>query len=295
MKRLLAVLLLVASSAYAGEQFKSLGGELTYARDTEGNSMVREDVNVWANTSKEDKQVGVRLTASQYSNAVRSHNATSVSVITDYKINDYRLTGNLGIGSLSSKVYLYGDMNASKKVNENLDVFAGVVGDVVDSVQGLANGVTYTGAYAGVDWYNDRGGATATVRQMQYSNSNTQSGWTGKAYLNVVDGVNVYVSTRQYHNSNPYNGFYYSPEDYARYNLGVGFRKRIADFVVAGFVETGRINADSTWSNAAAARLAVETPKKANGPIYGFAVGTDLSNASGYRYDYARVYLRYDF
>lgn len=295
MKKVLLGFLFLANTVCAVEVVSSVGGEVLHTRDTDGNIMFREQVDGWANKSTDKKQLGVRLTTSQYSNLIRSHNTTAISVLADYKIDDLRVMGNLGIGNMSSDVFLFGDMVLSKQVNRSTEVFAGINGDVVDSVRGLDSSIVYRGVYAGFDWYTDSVGATMTVRHTDFTNNNTQSGWSGKAYANVVDGVNIYVSTRQYTNSSPYNGFYYSPEDYKRYNLGIGFRQRIKGYLVSGFAEFGRLVADGEWGRASAGRIAVETPKVANKPIFGIAAGTDLSNASGYRYDYARVYARFDF
>ena len=303
MKRLLVCGILVSLATMTWADDIPVGTRVYQTYDSEQNTTTRTSADYWFkndNPVANDKRgtmnqnFGMSYAKTFYTNPSAQYWANSVSLLANYWKEDNAVFGTLGVGVLNSKAYLTGDMTAMRFLNKNFAASVGVYGDVVDSVAGLQNGITFTGVTTGLDAYNDFGGLVGSVRQSYYSNSNIQSGWFAKSYVNVADGINVYVSTKQYHNSNPYNGYYYSPNNYARYNLGVGFRKLFDNFTLAGFVEGGQANADSVWSNAGAWRVAIDSLPVRNWTI-GAAGGSDINASNNYMYHYLDLHARYTF
>lgn len=208
------------------------------------------------------------------------NNVTAVIRKIEHK---YTVTGDLGIGSVGGKEFFVGDATAAYNFRDGLSVYGGVYGDLVDSEEGIMRGITYTGWNLGVDMYTKYYGATTQVQQTYYSNNNKLQGVFAKFYVTPLDGVSVYVSTRQKTNSKQDLGAFYSPEEYERYNVGLGFRRRLGPVLVSGFAETGKIESDFEDGRGNAWRLSAQS--------YGLerltwqlAISEDISDSTNYKY-----------
>jgi len=254
--------------------FADINTQVFQSHDTENMQVTQQIVSVDS----------VRVAATDYAGPSSRHSASSIA----YNSKD----GYVGLGSTASKTYLVADIAKTIKIDSDTDLSIGLAADLVDSETSLNKGITYTGGYATVDARTSFGGFVLSPRTFQYSNGNTQIGLNTKLYADVVDGMNVYINTRHFENSKPMNGDFYSPKSFGRVNLGIGFRQRVFDTMIAsGFVETGVIDADSVTSRASAWRLAVERPRS-DSVTFGLAVGSDTTRQA-YRYDYVRLYVNF--
>jgi hypothetical protein len=146
----------------------------------------------------------------------------------------------------------------------------------------------------GIDLYNNFGGLTMLFRQNYFTDGNTRTGELVKAYVDIFDGMNAYISTKHYNDSFPYQGYYYSPAVYNRYNVGVGFRHKIFNdnILASGFVEYGAQLADHIWSkNIYAFRLTLDTITNTNWS-FGASIGSDVNSTYNYQYYYAGAHFK---
>ena len=249
------------------------------------------------NPRRQDFGIGVAQTA--YTNPGAAYSGQEIQFLANYNDGNYALKGGLGVGTLNgvtgARTYLVGDMTGMKFVNKNMLVSLGVYGDVVNSVNGLAQGITQQGWSVGTDLYNDYGGISISGTQSYFTGGNTQTGATVMPYVNTpIPGVYVYVKDKYYTNSQPWNENYYSPDHYNRVVGGVGWRKAIGDNVYSGWADFGSAVASGYHSPAGSAKFAVDHVDSKN-LTYGVTVGTDVSAAGNYQYFYADIHAKYTF
>lgn len=277
--------------------------------EVDGFSVIRDD-HVIVNSiipppemirerDRQDWGIGINQT-NYVTDKNNRYNGQGLVMLANYNSGPFSLVGELGVGQLNNgpkKNFLLGDMTATVRINKNLSLYGGVYGDVVASDTGLADSATFTGFSIGTELsHDDVGGISFAGYQQNYSNNNIQEGFLAKAYLNTpIDGINVYVSTKQYVNSLPYNGLFYSPENYSRYNIGIGFRQPLgSEWTLSGHVDIGQALADGEWSNVNSFRISLDKTLVKNF-TFGIAVGSDINPGNNYRYQYGQLVLRYTF
>lgn len=244
---------------------------------------------------------GISVNKTNYTTDIGTrYSGQGITALANYHYDRFSLVGELGVGqldNLSNKNFLLGDITATYRVNRNFSVFAGLNGDVVASDAALATGSTYTGVSLGAELFKEGlGGITGGVYQQWYSNSNVQQGFFAKIYAETpIDGVNLYVSTKQYTNSLPNNGQFYSPGSYARYNIGVGYRLALNDeWTLSGHADIGQAVADGARSNVSSYRVSIDKTLVKDMSA-GVAIGSDINPGNNYRYNYVMATLRYTF
>lgn len=238
---------------------------------------------------------GVGVTQTKYSNPSNSYSGQELVFLSNYNDGKYILKGELGLGTLHGTTYLVGDLTGMKFLNKHAMVYAGVFSDVVNSVEGLQQGIIQTGWNVGVDIYNDIGGVSVSGSQSYFTKGNTQTGGVVKAYLATsIEGVHVYVKDRFYTNSQANNPLFYSPDHYNRLTGGVGWKKVVGEFVFNGWIDTGVVSANGEQSNATAWKFSVDSNTRKN-LIGSMLFGSDLSADGNYRYNYVGVQVKYLF
>ena len=245
------------------------------------------------NPKRQDFGVGIAQT--RFSNPNASYLGQEAQFLSNYNDGEYALKGGIGVGTLNNRNYLVGDMTGMKFLNSNSMVSLGVSGDIVNSVNGLAQGISQSTVTAGYDYYNDVGGISISGFQNFYTDGNKQTGGTLQPYVYTsVPGVYVYVKEKYYATQNPNDPNYYSPGNYSRTTGGVGWRKAVGENVYSGWADYGTSNADGYHSPAWSAKFAVDHVENKS-LTYGVAVGTDVSSAGNYQYFYGDVHLKYTF
>ena len=261
--------------------------------DTDQNDMVQVTAGGLVN-----KELGLVYTDTQYkTSSAEKYNAGTLSLVSDYKRDNYWIEGNAGISSMNSKTYFTGDMTGHTyfwSPGIKYDLMLGVYGDIVDSPLGLKNEITTTGVVGGAEVSGQGGGLVALARIATYTNNNTQNGFFVKGYVNIADGVNFYLSTKQYKNSSPFNGLYYSPDLYQRANAGLGFRKRIDGLLVFGKVEFGKAKVSGVTTAVNAWNLNAEY-KVGKQWVWTGALGSDVGSSDNYQYKYFNIKIEYLF
>lgn len=166
--------------------------------------------------------------------------------------------------------------------------------DVVDSTVGLDKGLTYDSLALVLDHqFTPRFSVGAVAGAMWFSDNNTRpmlrTRWSYELFAN--SGLNAYIKTRNYYDSNPAQGNYYSPQWLAEYSGGLSWRTALghsATFFVSA--DLGRQTTDSGGTNIWGARVGLQNHRSrtaqwqvaietTNNHAAGFAGGGD-----GYRY-----------
>lgn len=298
------LLLLLSFNVFADDI--AIGNNFLYSFDTEGNQIIQDTVSGWFHTQQKDDKMlsqdfGVGYTYSWYLNKAEEqeyhYNGSAISLLSNFKYKDFSMVGSAGIAQLNvwNSHYFVGDMNFNYQYNKNSVFSFGVYGDVVDSTNAMQEEIVFTGYALSFDYYNDYGGIAGNVGQMFYSDNNVRNNGNLKIYADIMDGLNAYLKTKQYSNSNANNGMYWSPELYSRYGLGIGFRQRYAELIFSGFLEGGVSHANEEWLPATAWRLNIENVKRTSNWIANVAIGSDISGDDNYKWFYINANLRYNF
>lgn len=302
------ILFLLSFNAFAIDYLRdqAVGSNFLYSFDTEGNQIIQETISDWFHTQEKEKPIlkqdfGIGYTHSWYLNdeygIQYNYNGSAVSLLSNFKYKDFSMVGSAGIGQMNNRTspYFLGDMNFNYHYNKNTVFSFETYGDLVNSTDAMREGIAFTGYALTADYYNEYGGIAANVGQMFYSDSNIRTIGNLKLYADVYDGVNVYFRTRQYGDSIPNNGLYWSPAMYSRYGLGIGFRQRYEQLLITGFVEGGISYADEELLPATAWRLSVENVPNIYNWTANLAVGSDINGGNNYQYYYVMANFKYDF
>lgn len=288
------LLLLIPFNVYANDN--AIGNNFLYTFDTDGNQIIQDTVSGWFKS----QQLGIGYTHTWYINNKDEidyhYQGSAISLLSNLKYKDFSMIGTAGIAKSdnSNTPYFLGDMNFNYQYNKNTVLSLGTYGDVVNSTKALNEGITFTGYSLTADYYNHIGGIAGNIGQMVFSDSNIRSILNLKIYANIMDGLNIYLKTKQHTDSNPNNGVYWSPEMYSRYGVGFGFRQRYFDMLFTGFVEVGSSYSNQEWQPVTAWRLNVEPPLK-NQWNTNLSIGSDMSGIDNYKYFYVNVNVKYSF
>jgi len=166
--------------------------------------------------------------------------------------------------------------------------------DVVDSIKGIENGLTYDSLALVLDHqFTPRFTVGAVAGAMWFSDHNTRpflrTRWSYELVQN--SGVNAYIKTRHYYDTDPGLGNYYSPRWLGEVSGGLSWRAALSDKAVF-FVsaDTGRQNTESGGTGIWGARIGLQNHRSrkmqwqvavetTNNHTSGFSSGGD-----GYRY-----------
>jgi hypothetical protein len=157
--------------------------------------------------------------------------------------------------------------------------------DVVDSIRGIERGLTYDSLVLVLDHqFTPRFNVGAVVGASWFSDHNTRpmlrTRWNFELVAN--SGLNAYIKTRTYYDSNPYQGNYFSPRWLNEYSGGFSWRTAISDKVVF-FVsaDAGQQNTSDAASNIWSARIGLQNHRSRT-VQWQVAVETTNDRASGF-------------
>jgi len=173
----------------------------------------------------------------------------------------------------------------------------------VDSRNALDRGIAYQALTVAGDYqFTDRFDLAGVIGRLNFSDDNERSLYRAKATYLISEtyGVNMYVRSRRYSNSDPYSGNYFSPDRYYDYLGGIGIRKRLS-FVrgtVVGNIDWGRQSVDGVESPARTWQIRVESWV---GQRFTYSIGTGFNATAGvgggddyeYRYTSASASWRF--
>jgi hypothetical protein len=187
-----------------------------------------------------------------------------------------------------------GAVDYMRHITANTSIGVSAERDVVDSIRGIEQGLTYNSLMLVLDQqFTPRFSVGAVAGAMWFSDHNTRpmlrTRWNYELLAN--SGLNAYIKTRTYQDSNPDQGNYYSPRWLAEYSGGLSWRTALGDKAVF-FVsaDLGHQNTDSGGTNIWGARVGLQNHRSrtvqwqvaletTNNHAGGFSSGGD-----GYRY-----------
>ncbi|MGF6854544.1 hypothetical protein OKW29_003431 [Paraburkholderia sp. CI3] len=202
--------------------------------------------------------------------------------------------GRLGVMDTDGHTTVTGTLDYMRHITADTGLGVSAGRDVVDSIPGIEKGLTYNSLLLVFDHqFTSRFNVGVAAGALRFSDDNTRpilrTRWNYEVAAN--SGLNAYIKTRTYYNSNPDQGNYFSPRWLNEASGGISWRTAIGDKVVF-FVnaDAGRQNLPDAASNIWSVRgglqnhrsrtvqwqVAVETT---NNRASGFAVG-----GSSYRY-----------
>jgi hypothetical protein len=291
MRQLLTALMLIPCIAFA-DNFTP-GGSVYYSNDTAGNEVRKIAAELWfdgkEDTDLADQFYGVRVSDLMYSNDLREHSGKAIEFLVDKRNTDTWWLGSAGVGEVDDHTYIVGDMSFLHFLNRNALVSGGVYSDIIDSPEGLLNGVDVYGAYIGGEIYNDIGGLTATINRKYMSDDNTRDILVSKGYLNLPLGFHVYLANETF-TGEKWSPYYWSPEDFSRTDVGIGFRMRWRSVLFSGAADIGDTVIDGAHDDAKSWYFNIESPRNKK-MVYGMRSGQDLSPFN-YTFRYISIYAR---
>ena len=165
--------------------------------------------------------------------------------------------------------------------------------DIVNSERGIEDGLTYDSlALVGDHAFNDRFNVGAAAGVTWFSDDNDRpflrTRWN--VLLDDAWGLNAYLKTRHYHNSDPHRPAYFSPEDLGEVSLGLSARFRASSLlVVSAQADAGRQDADDESQDIWSYSIGLSAPRQSRVQWSVVLQGTNTAsagaNASGaYRY-----------
>lgn len=153
--------------------------------------------------------------------------------------------------------------------------------DVVNSELGLQKGLSYTAvALVGDHAFGEKFNVGISAGIAQFSNDNRRAmlrtRWNYS--LSEAHGLNVYVKTRSYQNSNPYRPEYFSPDKLNEASIGLSARMALTDHVVINAsLDAGRQKTDANSQPIWSALVGLSSARKDK---VQWKVGIEATNSS---------------
>lgn len=195
------------------------------------------------------------------------------------------LDARLGVMDTGNRTTVTGMLDYMRHVTKDTALGVSAERDVVDSISGLEQGLTYdslalvldhqftprftVGAVAGAMWFSDH-----NARPM------LRTRWNYELVAN--SGLNAYIKTRNYYDSDPDLGDYYSPRWLAEYSGGFSWRTALGDkaiFFVSA--DLGRQNTENGGVNILGARIGLQNHRSRT-MQWQVAVETTNNHAAGF-------------
>lgn len=204
-----------------------------------------------------------------------------------YRQHDAQQTvdARLGVMDTGGNTALTGMLDYMRHISGDTSLGVSAERDVVDSIIGLEQGLTYNSLMLVLDHqFTPRFTVGAVAGAMWFSDHNTRpmlrTRWNYELVAN--SGLNAYIKTRNYYDSNPYLGDYYSPRWLSEYSGGLSWRTALSDKAVF-FVsaDLGRQNTENGGVNIWRARIGLQNHRSRT-MQWQVAVETTNNHAAGF-------------
>jgi hypothetical protein len=224
-------------------------------------------------------------------NGVRGGVLTTVST----KNNNTYIDLDVGITTISNHNHFTGDVRLTQKVGIYFNVSLFGIRDFVDNMISVDNGLTYNMIGGDIDFVYDRFFLGTSIGTVFISNDNRRDYIKIKTGLTLIKkyGISIYGSSYDYKNTLPYQGFYFDPETYQRYLVGIQLRKVIGGFLLTGHIDGGIQIVDNEMFNSYSYKIGVKKFILDNLSI-NFNIGSDHFQPD-YRYTNGFLQLTYHF
>jgi hypothetical protein len=238
---------------------------------------------------------GAKATALQVRNdAGVSRHATDARLLGSVELGQLSAAGSIGVLDAQTDTTV-GSAEIAWRVADSFVLSLAHARNAVDTVEALQADVVQDATTLAADYSTARWGVYAGVADVDYTDGNDRSMLNSKLHFGIWDkiGASAYVRSLHYHNTDPYTGFYFSPEKYDRWLVGVAARARLSkSLVVSGHLDGGRQTTDGDDSPGWTTRLMLESKPTKNWS-YKLTAGVDQTRPD-YRYRYVMGYLAYE-
>ncbi|MDE2401360.1 MAG: hypothetical protein KGL90_06815 [Burkholderiales bacterium] len=236
---------------------------------------------------------GVKAGALQYTAPGWSADGTLLAATFIKDSPQRQINASLGLTQIARRDHVMGGVDYLEKLSPTTSLGLSAGRDFVNSIGGIQSGITYDSLAVVADHaFTDRFNVGATAGSTLFSNDNNRlnlrTRWNYA--LHEGAGLNVYIKTRNYQNSNPYRAEYFSPNRLGEASLGLSVRFPLAQVgVLSASMDAGRQRIDGAsepiWS--ASVGLASRRGSAVQWMVGGEATNSAsqfASQVAGYRY-----------
>lgn len=199
------------------------------SKDTDDFSVRRAAVGyLW------NKGWGLEARTSHYSAPGWDASGTAVSGVYHSQTKERLLGARLGSDVTNGSQTTIGMLDYLRYLSPTTAVGISLERDVIDSVRSIESGINYTAGMLVLDHaFGPRASVGASLGNIWYSDGNERRQLRTRWNYELIQesGLNSYVKTRHFRNTEPYNGYYFAPEEAEEYSLGLSWRKALTDGV----------------------------------------------------------------
>lgn len=223
-----ALAVLFACGAQA--QAQAISGALFASHDSDGFNESKQTLG-YANAAG----WGVRAGALRYTAPGWAASGTMAAGTFKQANKERTIDASLGAARVAGTDYLVGGLDYTERLSPSTALGLSVERDLVNSIRGIETGTHFTALAAVLDHtFTDRFNVGVAAGTALFSNDNNRpilrTRWNYS--LDERYGLNAYVKTRSYHNTNAYRPEYFSPERLNEASLGLSSRFEVAQTVV---------------------------------------------------------------
>lgn len=178
---------------------------------------------------------GVEARTSHFSAPGWSANGKTLSGVYQSRSADASISARFGVDETKGASTGVGMFDYMRNLSRETALGVSMERDVVDSVNSINNHIRYTAGALVLDHaFSDRANVGVSAGNIWYSDGNERRQLRTRWNYELVQrsGLNAYAKTRHFHNTQPYNGNYFAPEDAAEYSLGMSWRKALSESTV---------------------------------------------------------------
>lgn len=272
-----AITAVVLAALTAGAAAQEVAGRIDATRDTDDFRELRTTAAYRAALGFGLKAAAVRYRAPGWGESGSVLAAT-------YRRQDapVQIDASLGAAQLAGHTHAVGALDSMRRLTPSTSVGLSLERDYINSVAGIEEGVTFNSLALVADHaFTARFNVGLAAGTTDFSNDNerpfVRTRWNFE--LAPSHGLNAYLKTRSYRNSEPNRPQYFSPERLNEASVGLSVRFLAAPRVVLGVAAdagTQHTEAGSqrTWSYA----LRLASPHRE--PVQ-WSIGLQASNAAG--------------
>lgn len=228
MRRALVALDLLAAAATASAQFAT--GDFFVSHDSDDFTELRVTAGATATNG-----FGAVTGAMHYSSPGWSANGALLAATYKRYGREQQVDASLGAARIDGQSYLVGAADYLYRWADGNALGAAFERSVVNSRGGIEDGITYNAlALVGDYVFTPRINVGVAVGTTLFSDDNNRPFLRTRWNLALTEayGLNAYLKTRSYRNSDPDRPQYYSPSSLNEVSLGLSVRTRPADHVV---------------------------------------------------------------
>jgi hypothetical protein len=271
-----------------GVQAQSVSGSFFASRDSDDFHESRQTLG-YANAAG----WGLRAGALRYTAPGWAASGSLAAGTYKQTSKERTIDASLGAARVAGTSYLVGGLDYMERLTPSTALGVSVERDLVNSIRGIENGTHFTALALVLDHaFTERFNVGVAAGTALFSNDNNRpilrTRWNYS--LDERYGLNAYIKTRSYHNTNAYRPEYFSPERLHEASAGLSSRFEVAQVVVlSASIDAGQQRVDGAsepiW------RGAIGLASRRSSPVQWF-VGIEASNtaplfsgqAGSYRY-----------